>query len=213
MRWRDEGDGQCAHGRDSQFDQHGYAGQKATLTVRDGDKLLAEREMTLAPEGRIQTEPLFFPVGDAGAKSLTFSVEPLPGEENREQQCGDAAHPGKRCEAADSVRGGRAALGVQVYPARGGGGRRCRSSRCCAPAKTRSTGRGSAIPMSWRTGFRRGRGPVRVLRHHYRQGGGGLLYAAAAGIAARVCGPARRGNSVSGRAICRWATGAGRRRA
>ena len=30
----------------------------------------------------MQTEPLFFPVGSAGAKSLTFSVEPLPGEEN-----------------------------------------------------------------------------------------------------------------------------------
>ncbi len=52
--------------------QHGYAGQKATLTVRDGDKTLAEREITLAPDGRIQTEPLYFPVGAAGAKSLTF---------------------------------------------------------------------------------------------------------------------------------------------
>ena len=28
--------------------QHGYTGQKATLTVRDGDKTLAEREITLA---------------------------------------------------------------------------------------------------------------------------------------------------------------------
>ena len=62
--------------------QHGYAGQKATLTVRDGDKTLAAREVTLARDGRIQTEPLFFPVGAAGAKSLTFGVEPLPSEEN-----------------------------------------------------------------------------------------------------------------------------------
>lgn len=62
--------------------QHGYAGQKATLTVRDGDKTLAAREITLAAEGRIQTEPLFFPVGAAGAKSLTFDIEALPGEEN-----------------------------------------------------------------------------------------------------------------------------------
>ena len=62
--------------------QHGYAGQKAKLTVRDGDKALAERELTLADDGRIQTEPLFFPIGAAGAKSLTFSIEPLPGEEN-----------------------------------------------------------------------------------------------------------------------------------
>ena len=62
--------------------QHGYAGQKAKLTVRDREKSLAEREITLLTDGRVQTEPLFFPTGAAGAKSLTFSVEPLPGEEN-----------------------------------------------------------------------------------------------------------------------------------
>ena len=62
--------------------QYGYAGQKATVDVRSGDTLLAERGITLAPDGRIQTEPLFFPVGAAGAKSLTFAVEPLAGEEN-----------------------------------------------------------------------------------------------------------------------------------
>jgi uncharacterized membrane protein len=62
--------------------QHGYAGQTAKLSVRDRDKSLAEREITLLTDGRVQTEPLFFPTGAAGAKSLTFSVEPLPGEEN-----------------------------------------------------------------------------------------------------------------------------------
>jgi uncharacterized membrane protein len=62
--------------------QRGYAGEKAKLTVRDGDKELATREITLATDGRIQIEPLFFSVGAAGAKSLSFSVEPLPREEN-----------------------------------------------------------------------------------------------------------------------------------
>src|SRR5271165_1460953 len=62
--------------------QHGYSGQKAKLAVRDGEKLLAEREISLSANGNVQTEPLFFPVGSAGAKSLTFSVELLPGEEN-----------------------------------------------------------------------------------------------------------------------------------
>jgi hypothetical protein len=62
--------------------QRGYAGQKATLTVRDGDKTLAAREVTLAADGRLQTEQLFFPIGAAGAKSLAFNVEPLEGEEN-----------------------------------------------------------------------------------------------------------------------------------
>ncbi len=64
------------------FTQQGYTGNKATLSVRDGDKTLAEREIILEPDGRLQTEPLFFPVGTAGAKSLTFSVAPLAGEEN-----------------------------------------------------------------------------------------------------------------------------------
>jgi uncharacterized membrane protein len=62
--------------------QHGYADENAKLTVRAGGKALAEREITLRSDGRIQTEQLFFPIGPAGAKSLTFSVEPLQGEEN-----------------------------------------------------------------------------------------------------------------------------------
>lgn len=62
--------------------QHGYTGKQASLSVRDGGKMLAEREITLDPDGRVQTEPLFFPVGAAGAKSLTFSIAPLAGEEN-----------------------------------------------------------------------------------------------------------------------------------
>jgi uncharacterized membrane protein len=62
--------------------QRGYSGEKAKLTVRDRDKELAAREITLATDGRIQTEPLFFSIGAAGAKSLSFGVEPLAGEEN-----------------------------------------------------------------------------------------------------------------------------------
>jgi uncharacterized membrane protein len=62
--------------------QYGYEGRQATLTVSDGDKTIAEREVALGPDGRIQTEPLFIPAGAAGARSLTFSIEPLPGETN-----------------------------------------------------------------------------------------------------------------------------------
>jgi len=64
------------------FKQDGFAGQKATLTVRDGDKRLAAREVTLAPNGVLQTEQLFFSAGTVGAKSLRFEIEPLAGEEN-----------------------------------------------------------------------------------------------------------------------------------
>jgi uncharacterized membrane protein len=62
--------------------QRGYTGQRATLTVRDGNKLLIDREIDLKANGQIQTEALFFPVGAAGAKSLRFAIEPLAGEEN-----------------------------------------------------------------------------------------------------------------------------------
>jgi uncharacterized membrane protein len=62
--------------------QRGYASAKAKLSVHDGNKSLAEREITLAPDGRIQAEQVFFSIGAAGARSLTFSIEPLSGEEN-----------------------------------------------------------------------------------------------------------------------------------
>jgi uncharacterized membrane protein len=64
------------------FTQHGFTGQKGTLVVRDGQKMLAARVVSLAANGVIQTVPLFFSAGAAGAKSLQFGIEPLPGEEN-----------------------------------------------------------------------------------------------------------------------------------
>jgi uncharacterized membrane protein len=64
------------------FMQHGYLGQKATLTVRDGNRMLASREITFGPDGRVQAETLFFPAGAAGAKGISFAVEPLAREEN-----------------------------------------------------------------------------------------------------------------------------------
>lgn len=65
------------------FHEHGYAGQKSTLTVRDGDKVLASREVAFAGDGKIQTETILFNAGDAGAKTLQFSIDPLPDEQNR----------------------------------------------------------------------------------------------------------------------------------
>jgi hypothetical protein len=64
------------------FTQRGYGGQAAMLTVRDGERTLVARQVKLAANGVLQTEPLFFSAGAAGAKSLRFGVEPLPGEQN-----------------------------------------------------------------------------------------------------------------------------------
>ena len=65
------------------FQQRGYGGQKSTLAVRDGGKVLTSREVTFAPDGSVQTESLLFNIGSAGAKTLQFMVEPLASEANR----------------------------------------------------------------------------------------------------------------------------------
>jgi uncharacterized membrane protein len=64
------------------FHQRGYAGSKALLVIRDGNKTLDSREVTFAANGASQVETIFFSPGDAGVKSLHFSLGPLPGEEN-----------------------------------------------------------------------------------------------------------------------------------
>src|SRR5258708_28034129 len=47
--------------------QRGYAGQKAMLTVRDGGKVPAGRQIPLAATGASQNEPRVFNTGDAVA--------------------------------------------------------------------------------------------------------------------------------------------------
>ncbi|MGH9559693.1 MAG: glutamine amidotransferase, partial [Bryobacteraceae bacterium] len=64
------------------FHQHGYSGQKAKITLRDGGKLLASREVTLKPDGVEQIEPVLFNAGSAGVKTVQAQIDPLPGEEN-----------------------------------------------------------------------------------------------------------------------------------
>jgi uncharacterized membrane protein len=64
------------------FHQRGYAGNKALLVVRDGEKTLGSREVTLAADGTTQLETVFFAPGTAGVKNLHFSLGPLSGEEN-----------------------------------------------------------------------------------------------------------------------------------
>jgi uncharacterized membrane protein len=64
------------------FHQFGYAGQKATLDVKDGDKLLSSKVVTLDKDGVNQSETMFFNAGEAGVKSIGFALEPMAGEEN-----------------------------------------------------------------------------------------------------------------------------------
>jgi uncharacterized membrane protein len=64
------------------FHQHGYAGQKAVVDVKDGDKLLATQNVTLDRDGVESSQTMFFNAGDAGVKNIAFLLEPLPAEEN-----------------------------------------------------------------------------------------------------------------------------------
>jgi len=61
---------------------HGYAGTKAKLTVREGGKVLASKDVTLAEDGKVATESLLFNAGTAGARSFSVSVDPVAGETN-----------------------------------------------------------------------------------------------------------------------------------
>jgi uncharacterized membrane protein len=65
------------------FRQTGYSGQKGTLMAVEGNKTLASRQITFAPDGQIQSEKLLFNAGTAGAKAIQFSISPLPSEKNQ----------------------------------------------------------------------------------------------------------------------------------
>jgi uncharacterized membrane protein len=62
--------------------QHGYAGQKVRINVKDGAKLLSSQEITLKQDGVEQIEQVLFNVGPAGVKTIETSVDPLANEEN-----------------------------------------------------------------------------------------------------------------------------------
>ncbi len=64
------------------FHQHGYKGQKAKLTLRDGKKVLAQKEVTLKDDGVEQTEPVLFNPGAAAVHVVEVAIDPLPGEDN-----------------------------------------------------------------------------------------------------------------------------------
>src|SRR5262249_4009404 len=61
------------------FRQFGCTREKARLVVREGDRLLAVREIAFKAEGTPQTEALVFNAGLAGPRSFQFAVEPLAG--------------------------------------------------------------------------------------------------------------------------------------
>jgi uncharacterized membrane protein len=64
------------------FHQHGFSGQKATITLREKQKVLAQQQVTLKGDGVEQSETVLFNAGAAGVRAVETTIEPLSGEEN-----------------------------------------------------------------------------------------------------------------------------------
>lgn len=65
------------------FTQRGFAGQRARISVRDGEQVLLQRDITLRNDGERQTETLLVRAGDPAIHLLRVSVEPLEAELNK----------------------------------------------------------------------------------------------------------------------------------
>jgi uncharacterized membrane protein len=61
--------------------QHGFAGSKVRLVVRENDHPISEQEITLRPDPE-QSETIVFNAGAEGAHSFQIGVTPSPGEQN-----------------------------------------------------------------------------------------------------------------------------------
>jgi uncharacterized membrane protein len=64
------------------FRQHGYAGDKVKLVVRENGHPLSQQEITLKPDVE-QSEVVVFNAGAAGAHSFQIGIDPAAGEENK----------------------------------------------------------------------------------------------------------------------------------
>ena len=58
----------------------GDADQTTRLSVRDGSRVLASKQITLPRGQTVHTESVDFDAGEAGIRNLTFQLDPLPGE-------------------------------------------------------------------------------------------------------------------------------------
>jgi len=63
--------------------QHGYAGARVKLMVRENDHPVAQQEVVLRPDVD-QSETILFNAGPAGAHSFQIGIEPQDGEQNKQ---------------------------------------------------------------------------------------------------------------------------------
>jgi len=63
------------------FRQHGFAGAKVKLTVRENGNPIAQQLVDLKPDAE-QSETILFNTGEAGAHTFQVGIEPIEGEQN-----------------------------------------------------------------------------------------------------------------------------------
>lgn len=66
------------------FKAYGYDNQRVRLNIKDGDRTVATREAQVRTDGKEQTETVLFNAGSAGVKNLQVTLEPMNGEENKD---------------------------------------------------------------------------------------------------------------------------------
>jgi len=64
------------------FRQWGLANRRAKVTLKDGEKILAQREVTLKNDGVEQTEAVAFNSGNPGVRTVQASIDVGGGEDN-----------------------------------------------------------------------------------------------------------------------------------
>jgi hypothetical protein len=64
----------------------GMRGRRRRWMLKDGDKPLASQDGDAGADGVVESETVFFNAGDAGVKSIGFSLSEMPGEENAAEQ-------------------------------------------------------------------------------------------------------------------------------
>ena len=166
------------------FRQHGYAGQKATVRVSDGDKVLAAHEIVFGPDDAIQTENLLFNAGAAGARTSISPDDPRPGELNwLNNNVSRLVLCEFRTNGESLLCRRRAAVAVQVHAPRRGR-RPDRANRLNAahqreqdlsPRSQRSQGIGRRLPCE-------GGGPLYLSGADHWLDGSKLLHARSAGF-------------------------------
>ena len=64
------------------FHQQGFKGQKAKITLKEGKKILAQKDIVLKDDGVEQTESVPFNAGAAAVHVVEAAIEPMQGEDN-----------------------------------------------------------------------------------------------------------------------------------